>query len=246
MISAKDALGIAGAGKYVFQASRAFQGLSTTTPVTAGLDLLSGTVGLQSASNVGAVLKAGSTLTKGAVGATKISNLGKVANFAAKASPIVAKGSAVLSAALGGIEIGKGVKNVKHGEVEKGKEQIVAGAADVVTAGALYAAAATSATIAGIPVAGVALAVAGVSQAGKYAYKFRHPIGQAATKLANGATKVAKSIGTGISKGAQALGSKAALASNEIRTEAVAVAQKVSAVVTKGADNIKQAFKRND
>lgn len=38
----RDGLGAANAGKYAYQAGRAAQGLSTTTPLTAGLDLAAG------------------------------------------------------------------------------------------------------------------------------------------------------------------------------------------------------------
>jgi len=187
----KDALGIAGSAKYLYQAGRAFSGLQTTTRLTAGLDLASGAVGLSSAQSLTDLAKALSTETKGLVGAARLSDAGRIANYASKAAPIVAKGSALLGAVLGGVEMARGAKALKGGKRTEGANRLVAGACDVVTSGALYVAAASGATVLGLPVAGVALAVAGVSQAGKFAHKYRAPLGKAARnvggRLAQGA-----------------------------------------------------------
>lgn len=208
----KDALGIAGSGKYLYQAGRAFSGLQTTTPLTAGLDLASGAVGLGSAQGLTDVAKALSTETKGLVGAAGLSEAGKIAYYASKAAPIVAKGSALLGAVLGGVEMARGARALKEGKKTEGADRLVAGACDVVTSSALYVAAASGATVLGLPIAGVALAVAGVSQAGKYAHKFRDPLGKAARsvggKLAEGtglARKGALSAATRLKAGAQGL-----------------------------------------
>ncbi len=205
MDKVKDVLGTAGSGKYLYQAGRAFAGLETTTRLTAGLDMASGAVGLGSANNAGGVAKAASTAAKGVVGAAKISDAGKIAGYASKAAPILAKGSAVLGGVLGGIEIGQGIHSLSQGNKEKGTEQVVSGSCDVVTAGALYVAATSSATVVGLPVAGVALAVAGVAQAGKYAYKYREEIGDAAKWAGNKISDGAHWAGDKISDGAGAV-----------------------------------------
>jgi hypothetical protein len=166
----KDALGIAGSGKYLYQAGRAFSGLQTTTRLTAGLDLASGAVGLSSAQGLTDVAKALSTETKGLVGAARLSEAGKIANYASKAAPIVAKGSALLGAVLGGVEMARGARALKEGKKTE------------------------------------------VSQAGKYAHKYRAPLGQAARsvggKMAEGAglaRKGALSAATRLKAGAQGL-----------------------------------------
>ncbi len=205
MDKVKDVLGTAGSGKYLYQAGRAFAGLETTTRLTAGLDIASGAVGMGSANGVSGVAKAASTGAKGLVGAAKISDAGKIAGYASKAAPVLAKGSAVLGGVLGGIEMGQGVYNLSQGNKEKGTEQLVSGGCDVVTAGALYVAATSSATVVGLPVAGVALAVAGVAQAGKYAYKYREEIGDAAKWAGNKISDGAHWAGDKISDGAGAV-----------------------------------------
>lgn len=187
----KDALGIAGAGKYLYQAGRAFAGMETTTRLTAGLDLASGTVGLSSAQGLTDVAKALSTEAKGLVGAARFSEAGQIANYASQAAPIVAKGSALLGAALGGVEMARGAKALKNGNKTEGANRLVAGGCDVVTSGALYVAAASGATVLGLPVAGLALTVAGVSQAGKYVHKFRAPLGQTARSVGGGVARMA-------------------------------------------------------
>ncbi len=172
----RDSLGVAGAGKYVYQAGRAAQGLSTTTPLTAGLDLAAGTSGLGGAAAATEAAGSLSTAAKGVTGAARLSPAARVAGVAAKAAPVVAKGSAVLGLALGGYEVGAGLR-------EGNRDRVISGGADMVTAGALGVAAVSSGTVVGLPVAAVALGVAGVAQAGKYAYEYRD-------KLADGASWV--------------------------------------------------------
>jgi hypothetical protein len=224
----KEVLGVAGSGKYFYQAGRAFSGLNTTTRLTAGMDVLSGLTGAAAATNVADAAKATSSGLTGVVGGAKISQAGKIASFAGKAAPVLTKGSAVLGGVLGGIEIGKGVYNLSQGNKQKGTDQLVSGGCDVVTTGALYVAATSSATVVGLPVAGVALAVAGVAQAGKYAYKYREQIGDAA-----------KWVGNKVSDGAEWAGGKIAQGAGAVKKGAEFVGDKVS----DGVHTVKDAAK---
>ncbi len=81
----------------------------------------------------------------------------------------MAKASAGVGLALGGIEVGRGINDLTDGKGAEGRDKIISGGADMVTAGALGVAAVSSGTVVGLPVAAVALGVAGVAQAGKYA-----------------------------------------------------------------------------
>jgi len=250
MDKVKDVLGAAGSGKYLYQAGRAFAGLETTTRLTAGLDMASGAVGLGSANNVAGVARSASTAAKGVVGAAKISDAAKIAGYASKAAPILAKGSAVLGGVLGGVEIGQGIHNLSKGNQEKGTEQVVSGSCDVVTAGALYVAATSSATVVGLPVAGVALAVAGVAQAGKYAYKYREEIGDAArwagNKISDGAhwagDKISDGAGAvkkGVQAGASFVGDKVGDGVDAVKKGVKAGADFVGDKVGAGVDTVK-------
>lgn len=197
----RDGLGAASAGKYGYQAGRAAQGLSTTTRLTAGLDLASGTSGLSGAAAATEAAASASTAAKGVTGAARLSSLAKVAQFAGKAAPVVARGSAVLGVALGGFEVGRGINDVMDGKGAEGRDKIISGSADAVTGAALGVAAVSGGTVVGLPVAAVALGVAGVAQAGKYAWKYRD-------KIADGAGWVgdrAKALGGAVSKGVGAL-----------------------------------------
>jgi hypothetical protein len=252
----KDALGIAGSGKYLYQAGRAFAGMQTTTPVTVGLDLASGAVGLSSAKDLTSLAKALSTETKGLVGAARLSNAGKIANYASKAAPIVSKGTALLGVALGGVEMARGAKALKAGKKTEGTDRLVAGACDVVTSSALYVAAASGATVLGLPVAGVALAVAGISQGGKYAHKFRAPLGKAARniggKLAEGAglaRKGARSTAARLKEGARVLRAETRQAGARIGNKVGEQMDQVKAgakacckVLSEGLNRIKNLF----
>ena len=187
----RDAFGAAGGAKYGYQAGRALKGLGTTTRLTAGFDLVSGGMGTAAAADVAETAKSLSTTAKGTTGAAKISRFGRIAGIAGRAAPAVAKGSAVLGVALGGFEIGQGINSIQDGKDSKGRDQIISGSADVITSGALGVAAVSSGSIIGLPVAGVALGVAGVAQGAKYAWKYRENIGDAAQwtggKIASGA-----------------------------------------------------------
>lgn len=205
MSEVRDGVGTAGAGKYLYQAGRAAQGLGTTTRFTAGMDLLSGATGMGTAANVGEVASAASSGAKGAVGAARISSFARIAGYAGQAAPVLARGSAVLGGALGAVEVGQGIHSFSRGDSERGTEQVVSGGADIVTAGALGVAATSSATVVGLPVAAVALGVAGVAQGAKYAYKYREQIGDAAGWVGNQASRAAGAAGDVLSAGANRL-----------------------------------------
>lgn len=211
-----DGPGVVGSGKYLYQSSRAFRGLSTTTKLTAGIDLLKGGHGLHSAAAFTDVASHTATTAKGLAGTAKLSKFAKVARFAGKAAPVVAKGSAVIGAALGGWEIGQGINEVRSGNTQKGKEKIISGSADVITAGALGVAATSSATVVGLPVAGVALGVAGAAQAAKYGYKHRHQIAGAAKWTGKKIAAGAKWTGNKIAAGAKWTGNKIATGAKKV------------------------------
>lgn len=194
-------MGAAGSAKYGYQSSRALRGLGTTTRLTAGLDLASGSVGATAAADLGETAKSLSTTAKGTTGAAKISRFARVANAAGKAAPVIARGSAVLGVGLGGYEIGQGINSLSDGKSEKGRDQIISGTADVVTSGALGVAAVSSGTVVGLPVAAVALGVAGVSQGAKYAWKYREKLGDAAEWTGSKVSNVASSVGDAVSQG---------------------------------------------
>jgi len=189
--AAKNTVGVAGAGKYSFQAVRVAHGLGTTTRATVALDLLGGSLGMGSAvsadaANVGVNAAKGlATEAKAIAGAGKLSGMSKFANVATKAAPVIAKGAAVVGVGVGAYGIYDGVQELRSGNEEEGREKIVDGTADVVTSAALGVAAISSGTVVGLPVAAVALGVAGVSQAAKYAYKFSDEIGSGASWVAS-------------------------------------------------------------
>ena len=213
----RDGFGAAGGAKYGYQSARAFQGLGTTTRATAAFDLISGGVGSQAAADLGETAKSLSTTTKGGVGAAKISRFARVAGYAGKAAPVVARGSAVLGVALGGYEIGQGVDSLSDGKTEKGRDQIISGSADVITSGALGVAAVSSGTVVGLPVAAVALGVAGVSQGAKYAWKYRENLGDAAEWTGNKISGAADWAGDKIADAAQGIGSSVKSGFNSLR-----------------------------
>ncbi len=227
----KDSAGVAGTAKYMYQASRAVRGLSTTTKLTAAVDLVGGAASLESAHNLAEATKGVTTAAKGATGAVKLSKLAKVAKFAGKAAPILTKGSAIISTAVGGYEIGQGINELRAGNHKKATEKIVAGAADVVTAGAVATAATASGTVVGLPAAGVALAVAGAAQGVKYAYKYRGKIAKGAKwagrKVSQGAKWAKDKAVEGATwakdkavKGAKWVKEKGKLASNKLKKSA--------------------------
>lgn len=210
MSTLTDSLGIAGAGKYGYQAGRAARGLGTTTALTAGLDLASGTAGVNAAGDVAETVKSLSTTTKGVSGAAKLSPLARISRFAGRVAPAIGKGAAVLGVALGGYQVGKGINSIRNGETEKGRDQVISGTADVITSGALGVAAVASGTVVGMPVAAVALGVAGVSQGAKYAWKYRENIGDAGRA-------VGRAVGNVASSAASAVSSAASDISNSVR-----------------------------
>jgi len=194
--------------KYAYQSSRAIRGLGTTTRLTAAVDILAGSADAGAAHAIDGAAKGVATTSKGVAGAAKLSKAAKVAKFAGKAAPVLTKGSCILGAGLGGYEIGQGINNLRDGNKAKGKEQLISGTADVVTSGALAVAATSAGTVVGLPVAGVALGVAGVSQAAKYGYKYRGEIAKGAKYVGNGIANGAKAAGRGIKKGASWVGGK--------------------------------------
>lgn len=195
MTDIRDGFGLASAGKYGYQASRAARGLGTTTALTAGLDLASGTTGVGGATLATDAAGSLSTTAKGVTGAAKISNAARIAGWASKAAPVVAKGSAVLGVALGGFEVGQGINDLANGRSSAGRDKVISGGADMVTAGALGVAAVSSGTVVGLPVAAVALGVAGAAQAGKYAWKYRENIADGAGWVADKAGEAAGWVG---------------------------------------------------
>lgn len=201
--SANDGLGAAGAFKYGAQSARAAVGLPTTTRLTAAFDLASGSVGVAAAGDVGDAAKGVSTLGKGATGAVQFSNVARIANFASAAAPVVAKGSAVLTGALGAVDVVQGVQQIQQGKTSQGTDQVIAGSADIVTSVALGVAATSSASVVGVPVAAVALGVAGIAQGVKY----RHQIGDAARAVGNHVGQGAQFVGERVAQGARAVAS---------------------------------------
>ena len=147
----RDGFGTANIGKFGYQASRAAQGLSTTTRLTAALDIAGGMTSLGAAHGLTDAAKGLNAATKGATGAANLSSVGKIAGIASKAAPIVAKGSAVLGGVLGAVDVGRGIKDLHDGKTEEGKDKIIGGSCDIVTAGALGVAATSSATVVGLP-----------------------------------------------------------------------------------------------
>ena len=196
-----DSLGAAGAAKYGYQAARSYQGLGTTTALTAGLDLASGTVGTTAAADAAETVKSLSTTTKGIAGAARLTPFARVAGFAGRVAPAIAKGSAALGVALGGYEIAQGVGDVRAGKTSEGREKIITGAADVVTSTALGVAAVASGSVVGVPIAAVALGVAGVSQGAKYAYKYADKIGDAAEWAGGKIGQAASNVGDSVRRG---------------------------------------------
>lgn len=197
-----DAFGVAGGVKYGYQASRAIRGLGTTTFATAGLDLASGSFGTTAAADAAETAKSLATTSKGTAGAAKISRFARIAKVAGRAAPVLAKGSAVLGVGLGGYKVGQGVHKLTDNRTDNdaaGRDKVISGTADVITSGALGVAAVSSGTVVGLPVAGVALGVAGVSQGAKYAWKYRDKLGDAAqwtgNKISQGAGWAADQAG---------------------------------------------------
>lgn len=207
-----DGLSATGAAKYGYQATRAARGLGTTTALTAGLDLASGTMGTTAAADTAETIKSLSTATKGTNGAARLTRFARISKWAGRVAPAIAKGTSVLGVALGGYQIGQGIGKIQEGKSEEGRDKIISGSADVVTSGALGVAAVASGSVVGIPVAAIALGVAGVSQGAKYAWKYREQIGEAASgvgKSVVGAAEwagdkvgdVASNIGDSVSSG---------------------------------------------
>jgi len=195
----RDGFGTANIGKFGYQASRAAQGLSTTTKLTAALDIAGGATSIGAAHGLTDAAKGLNAATKGAAGAANMSTVGEIAGFASKAAPIVAKGSAVLGGALGAIDVGRGIKDMHDGKTEEGKDKIIGGSCDIVTAGALGVAATSSATVVGVPVAAVALGVAAVAQGVKYRDKIADGVKFAGDKVADGARFAGDKVSEGFS-----------------------------------------------
>jgi hypothetical protein len=170
--SIKDGIGAANSAKYLYQSARVAQGLEKSTKITNTLGILKGTTDI--AGSHGAI----EMTTSLASGAGHVSKLGQVAGFAAKALPVISKASAVVGGVYGAYEVSKGIGQIRNGNSKKGKENVVSGTADMVTTGALAVAGTSAGTVVGLPVAAVALGVAGFSQGVKYSYKYREQIGK--------------------------------------------------------------------
>lgn len=244
-IPIKDGFGLASIPKYGYQAGRVMSGLSASTRLTSALDLASGSALIGDSAGAVDVVKGLSNATKGVAGGAQLSNAAKVAGFATKAAPIVAKGSAVLGGVLGAVELGSGIKDFTDGKTEQGKEKMVGGTADIVTAGALGVAATSSATVVGLPVAGVALGVAGVAQAAKYGYKYRHEIADGARKVGGAVADGAHAVGDGaraagnfVADGAKKVGGAVADGAHAVGDGAHAVSDKVAS----GFDSLKKGI----
>jgi hypothetical protein len=83
--------------------------------------------------------------------------------------------------AYGVYETGKGVIEMKNGDKEAGKENLISGALDMTTGAALGYAGIKEGTdekIGGVSAPVVGYGVAGAAQAGKFVYKYREPIGE--------------------------------------------------------------------
>lgn len=154
--------------KYVYQGARALAEKPTSTALTSGLDLINGSTSMVEANSVSGALKATSTTIKGAIGAGKLSAMEKVADFAGNVAPAVAKGSVLLGAGLGGLEIGDGINEKINGNHEKGNNKIANGSLDVGINVALGVAATIAPTAIGAPIAATALVTAGVLTAAKH------------------------------------------------------------------------------
>lgn len=193
----ENTVGVAGVAKYGFQATRAAQGLSTTTPLTAVLDIAGGTSAIIHPGTINEAVKGAATASKGITGAARFSTLTQAASFASKAAPIVARGSAILGTALGAYEVGKGIQKFQQGKTEEGQDQIIDGSADIVTSVALGVAVTSSATVVGVPVAAVALGIAGIAQGIKYRHEITAGADFVGDKMAEGATVISKGISSG-------------------------------------------------
>jgi len=212
-----DGLSAAGAAKYGYQASRAARGLGTTTALTAGLDLASGTVGTAAAADTAETIKSLSTTTKGTSGAARLSRFARLSSWAGKAAPVIAKGTAVLGVALGGYNVGQGISQIQDGKTEEGRDKVISGSADVITSGALGVAAVASGSVVGIPVAAIALGVAGVSQGAKYAWKYREQIGDAAGAVGKGVSNAASWAGDKVGDVASDIGDSVSSGFSKLR-----------------------------
>ncbi len=231
----REVLGASGAGKYIYQASRAAQDLGTTTPLTVGLDLASGTLGIADAKNPEAVVKAGCSLAKGVTGGLKISEAGQVAQVAAEISPIVSRTAAGIGVVLGTVEVGRGIKKCVDGAHQEGKNKIISGACDIVTQTALGIAAGNDAVIAGVPVAAVALGIAGTAVAGKYIYKYHEQIGALAHQAGQKVAQAAHTVGQKITQTAQTVVGK-------VGDGVKSIAQSAQEVVHKGREKLTSVF----
>jgi hypothetical protein len=86
--------------------------------------------------------------------------------------------------AYGVYETGKGIIEMKNGDKEAAKENLVSGALDMTTGAALGYAGVKEGTddkIGGVSSSTVGYGVAGAAQAGKFGYKYREPIGEGLT-----------------------------------------------------------------
>lgn len=236
--------GAAKTAKYTYQASRGLQSLGTTTRLTAAVDVLTGGIGLGTAEALQSGATAAGTTAKGVVGAAKVSRFAQVAGVAGKVAPALTKGCAVLGAAVGGYEMGTGINNIANGNTAKGKEQVLSGSMDVLCSGALAVAATSSGTVVGLPVAGVALGVAAVSQGVKYGYKYRNEIASGAKWAGNKVAQGAGYAGRGIASGAKAVGRGAAVVGNTVADGAVAAGRGISRAAGAAADAVSSGWNK--
>jgi len=185
----RDGAGAANSGKYAYQASRAAQGLSTTTRATAAMDLVLGT----NAATSGQELAGLGNAAKGANGLARFTPVAKAVNFATKAAPVLARGTGYLGLALGGAEAANGIRKVAQGKTEEGRDNIISGSMTALASGAVMVAAGAGATGVGAPVAAVALGVAAGATAIKYGWEYRE-------EVANFAKGAGKAVGRGFDR----------------------------------------------
>jgi hypothetical protein len=185
-----DALGAAGSAKYLYQSSRVARGLSQSNWLTASIDILRGGTNLDDLGGAASLAKGLTAGAKGVGDTAKFSSVAKIAGYASKAAPFISKASVLIGGAYGGYQIGSGINELREGNTQAAKDKIISGTADVITSGALAVAGTSAGTVVGLPVAAVALGVAGVSQGAKYAYRYREQIGNglswAGGKIAQG------------------------------------------------------------
>lgn len=187
----QDSLGVLSAGNKLHTAGRAIKGATATSTVGKHIDTASNLLKLTSMHDVADGTKTIVDNAKTLSSSTHLSKFATAANYLGKAAPVLAKASVVLGGAIGAYEIGSGINSLAKGDTKKGKEKLVDGVADTITAGAGVLAL----TGVGLP---LALGIGGAAQLGKYAYKY-------SDKIADGA----KWVGGKISDGAKALGNSA-------------------------------------